>query len=1334
MTLNDDLTYSSQLTNLVDSNYNCQKLYIFNDHIYVGCISNIDNNFQICSFNHIKNTFPECFHYKFNYELKNNQSIKNEQISFQLFISSDNQKHFIFCFKNSKLAPLKNKFFLISQNQNIIFEIPMKDFVIDDIRIVSFNSRKNSFQILMSRIKNASKDLINFKIDRMILDLVSLREGIVAEGISSYDVDKNKLVIFEYKVNVLYVNQYDLFNMSKKEYKIPGQVKLLKKDFNNSFIFVITEDLDKKSHIFLINTKSGRLFLFPVSYPIAFSEYTLIEINHQSYFWLFLHENKELDQKHSMFLIKLENFENISFSYDTKYFEKNPDKKISDFEIVEFNQSKIQTKIEFSLNNKFINTIIINYIKTDFIYNKINEEEIITNIEDTSSLYLPLKGNNLNFDATKNDIIYLNEIYISNLKLSEIFKNEEIFCYFEFKKFMVLTKEADLHIYSYKRILENNSTPFYLENVLKVEGLSNEILNDSYHVDAQFILSKFLVVLVNKRKLYYADLMDSYFTSTNVKFKEFNIDLEYDCSLDNDMMNCLDSLNPRMIISYKFEIFDEEISLSETVKDFDLIFYRNDSFFYSKYFKNKFISLVVKNNKVGIDFSFTDKHDDFYELEFLDSSNLSDLIYFQELFYKSYLIIHKISTNDFMIYLIMNKSIIHYPFKEYADQMLEHKGTYLSNGLPFFAFTYKTFNGKLKAIIYKNNYNLFERVVKVVDLDDEECSQNDIKIHFYNEKNNSFMVYFCKSTKNFKLFKITSEIYLEINSNQNNYEVALSNNMKQVNSFHFRKSEFNDFLDIELNDIILKENNDALDVYDLETHKNLEVVGNVVSCDLESNNDYITFTKRIDFVSLQKIQHEKKFLKNDSLSIMKNINHKDFTIVTNEYIINNSGIQNNNFYEDCVKPKIINTSNFAKLKTRNLYICKSIENQKITLTNFNDFKLEMDIIEKELVKPTLLKISNNYYLVFRTNKSRYLFIYKFVINSKNKDSLIFMWRNIIPTSIFDTFMHKLEIYHLKYMEKTNELALLIKNENTHKFWIISIILSENVINFNDFISFDIDNNESQIVSFSYCQDDANMNIICIGRSVNAYKVLKIFYKSGWKVHTLYDIPSFYKNNFLITNKMDYLDDEYLVILNKTHDIFQENKTKNMVIKLFKLNPETKSGHLFYSLNSSDFNMKTENLENLRLNDIRILKNDDDSNLNLIVLGNTFSTSNNSSSGFKPNFNLNIFKYSIGNFSLKYNVKAMNFRDSFDIKFYDYNGNKTQKKISMVIMKNAKLFIYLIIDCILFVVLVILLCVTCYIYRAKKYQKMEEMQTFSENENLEQSDDNDENSSSKSFII
>jgi hypothetical protein len=179
------------------------------------------------------------------------------------------------------------------------------------------------------------------------------------------------------------------------------------------------------------------------------------------------------------------------------------------------------------------------------------------------------------------------------------------------------------------------------------------------------------------------------------------------------------------------------------------------------------------------------------------------------------------------------------------------------------------------------------------------------------------------------------------------------------------------------------------------------------------------------------------------------------------------------------------------------------------------------------------------------------------------------------------------------------------------------------------------------------------------------------------------------------------------------------------VQIYKLDPTTKSGSLFYVLKKSDFLTK-DSITFLKLLDTNLLDIPGEST-SLYVLGESHFVQE---KGQLFNNQFVLYKFELGPYQLEYKMDSITFQEDLKVKMEDIQGNTYNLEITLNLFKNAKLYLYVIINAVLFLVLLILCCFTYCIYRKRKLTRELGHDSYDES----YYDSNSQLDTSKSFVI
>lgn len=176
-----------------------------------------------------------------------------------------------------------------------------------------------------------------------------------------------------------------------------------------------------------------------------------------------------------------------------------------------------------------------------------------------------------------------------------------------------------------------------------------------------------------------------------------------------------------------------------------------------------------------------------------------------------------------------------------------------------------------------------------------------------------------------------------------------------------------------------------------------------------------------------------------------------------------------------------------------------------------------------------------------------------------------------------------------------------------------------------------------------------------------------------------------------------------ILLNNKYD--GENNEEDPIIITYKLNKDEGTANIFGSLTSKDLNPDYL-YTRFKVIDLRITKNMTNNKHKLHILSMASSEADKKESII---FDLlNVYTFKLDNFKLKYHMENMNYKDMVTLSFRGPAGAKEITEISLVIYKNAQIFMYIMINAILFVAFLILCSVTFCIYRKRKRKRLMEL--------------------------
>jgi hypothetical protein len=1031
----------------------------------------MDNNFQICSLDFRLNTMSECQSFNLDYGFESEVDISQEKIHFSAYAAADDSDVFFFNFKSSSIESLKNRFFVITLKGNYSLTLPLEDAVIDKILMMGSDTFNDSMQWLVALNNNEKFDLITFKTVRFIVDPESLEHGLIREAVDDFDFDLGRLILFDL-ISVersIKITDIDLTDMTKKEYTINNQKSIITKDYLKGYIYLNTMGTSGLIESYFISTDSARIFLSELSFDLTKSHIALLEFEHRSYVWVFT-----FYLWHSTFnfsLAPLTPFGSFTFKFDPK-FELTHQDMSKWLRKNDLDQTYMEASLSFSHNQESIAKYKLNIIFNDFVHYKNPSRKLTLRPYEKCVYPLQYHGNNLNFDSKNHDIYYFNELEYNFDPVYKAIGDSQVAFVATMNGANIFTMDGRLICLNISRSFSNDRVDFREIYQLNVHGLFGEKVFEIDSIQRIFFREMFLVVLINQKRLFYAEFAKMNNVADSIEFLELDLPMGFNCHLKQGLVSCTTQAKdgPKTYF-FKFQMIDRTVSLSEIMSylpDFSSSFYPF-SYFKSLYSTCGFLNLSINSDKkVALIISNNKKVTGVYPLSFLSHED-AEYTYFTPILKDVQVFIT--FREQLQVWVIKEKMKLSYPCKKYLINYDSYIGTYLRIGFPLFTIVYKTLDNTLRMLVYQLSSKSISRLVHEDVLDKKGCPSNRISISFRFSLKTFYLVYMCKSSKFIKIFKCSglNGLNLLVMEDQNRYKVT----PEKVPEFYVEVSppEYKVESKAEGHDIIMSDEDLQKEVRDLEASNSLEIQGDIVSGRMQNSIENVKFISRADLVYSYFIEHEKKFLNVDYVKLFKTSKNKEIGFVSNEFLIQGSDIQNNNFYQDCVKPKLLllqpDDEGFS-----NLFLCRNKENLEYVLTDFLKTRMNIKLNIIKLSDLFLVRIQGFLYVFLKAENffGIHLFKYKFTQGRKgilplvNEHSIFFdeATSGFAPTDFF----------HIVFEAKTNSILFLRKAISSEYFSISKLSLIDNffeakTIQFFKFQNADENNIFIRYLHFSY---------------------------------------------------------------------------------------------------------------------------------------------------------------------------------------------------------------------------------------------------------------------------
>lgn len=1024
VTLDSENSLTSKIFTIAPNSHRCENIKIIRERIYAGCIAESEQNVQLCNFNYKEETISECVSYKFDYNLKEGETLAQESLSMQYFQSPLGNDIFLFNFKNSLIEGLQSKFFLITPKGNVTVRVPVENLIINRVKIMKIDEMQNSFDMLMSRKNGKKYDILNFQLTNFEINRESLKQGLIREMIEWFDWGFGSLVLYENEVeskSIFKITLLDLEDLTQKRYILPGNHSILENQFSQGLIFLRLYKPGSGQHDFFINTISNRFCNFQIPYNLSTGKLSLISFDNSHDVFLF-NNFDQLDQfEFSMTQFPL--FNSVEFYFDHEAQDVNRWIEKDDLQ-----QEYVWASISMIKDDETIYNLNIKFIEENYIERNFEGTTLKNRIEQPVIYSLDLKGNNLPSSVSDTSIFFLNEVPIDYQDFEDFMEEKSIFTEWMSSKLNLITTDWELittnfrYIFSEQKVvsLKLSSKKIVMDQPIDVENI--EFYATSY------ILSRFFLILIDGRSLFYLSDLDIQSKANEIQLKEVQLPLDRECHLVDNILSCFypeDVDNPSKHLLLKFGVIDMELRTTEIISfipDMSRLF--KPFFFYFSFFNVSYFTTLSVNdqNKAVISFSNNSKDLYSYTLDFLDH-NESEKVVFSPIYFNTQLIVY--FKESLQVWVCYYDQFLYYPISEYTDGFKDYVGTFYRTGIPTFAVVYRTNWGDLQMILYQLSSQFHNRMVKKITLDKDDCPSDSVEVSFSQPRNYVYITYLCKQSKKIRVFKYSNhlEFSLILSKNTQMYTVSTGERYDQI--FKVESTSYQNSISVDSSSAVFNETKDRVEVLDLENTEILKIAGDIYRAEVVGSNPRVELQNRLSQENLNTIRHNRELDFNYNLKFFALENESKVMVVSNEYIISGQDIQVNNFYTECIKPSTIILQSDKK-SFENLYLCRNVDTLKFYLTDFRSIKLRLRLGNMSVNQPFIIISNNMLYLFYKFNSISHIGFQKFSLQKNNRGLLNQLSFGQVLNPYMSESFSGIQYFHISHSSTRNSLFIFRK--------------------------------------------------------------------------------------------------------------------------------------------------------------------------------------------------------------------------------------------------------------------------------------------------------------------
>ena len=1293
-------------------NMDCQKMVVTKDTIYVGCISQQEKNFQICSFNWIENRMSQCSVFQLDWGI---QDFSNLEIEFNGIKNKDSTMTFIVLLKPRSVGSMNiNRFFILTEDGNYEIQIPLENVNILAIDIISHNKAKNIIHFMMGIQNGKLMDMVSFMIQNFILDHDSVENGLIKEGILRYKLENNKIVIYQLeKINhLLRIEQMNILTMEKIEYTLENQIEVLYMDSVENFMFIVTRNTKFITQSYIIDLKKNRIFMWDKTLnPTKQFFMILIHFNNRNYLWEFFIDDE--DSSFKFILTQINHFNHVTINYNSEHAnalrESNEESKW--FTVDPEGQPITKGVVSFYDKKILIHEMHIQVVKEDYLFNKFHQPMNQARVYGATSIYMMIYGNNLPTNIYDANLLYFNEISLDLTQYNDVLKGDTIIASFMFRGMNFITKSGRYVGFEYMIRISPKPITIEVREFANTKLFKDLPKFDPAKIETAILHDFFLLVLYDNRRLF-VKFVDSLIVGEYL-FQEIVLPQGKICHRNSKLLYCyIDPNNKEVAIDstdgkayytyYNIIPLGQTVILEELftfIPDFSEII--NDyAFYYSMYDDGAFTLVQQGINGYEILHTLSTGVEDVVSINFIKKSNQEKVKFFQLMKGYQLFIIHK---DTIEVWVTWGHQTMKFPAENYLENYKELVKVKILRDVNMFIVIYRSNDNKLYGLFYLVDSKPFNRLIKHFQIDKKDCSKNYIQINYFERKNYIYISYTCYENLRFKLWKYMGELEMNLQMlrGQDSYRVQIG--PKIESNVFLKEMKYYRSFSINTKEVVLPEEETYFQIYDLEEHKSLILKGDIISLYMEQENPNAKLLPRVNRISYHNLDHEVDISPLTPLELSKSVDSYPM-LVTNEFFMIGQDTQNNNFYSDCIKLEV-SIDNPEDNLFRNTYLCFEKGSMAVYITDFFEIKIGLEINKKVFRKPYLIKVSNYLYLIAKQKGINSLTINKYNYNGYSRDYLNPIFILNIPVAEFSSSLHAMDYYYATYHKGKDLIIIVIKEWHATTFSIRGLNIEDNFMDYHglQWITF-IDRIKKKIY-FNSCSNE-NDEIICLARSEKDFYIFKLIFNIKWKLEITYKMATHYSIPSISKIPLAWKKDDYFAALVQINNIPErikelDNSRRWPLIQIFKLNPITKKGEIFYILFKEDI-LRPDMGDKVFMTDLLFSESDDGKVILSVLIRCNKATDNDESIK-----RIQIMNFEIDNYRLEYNTSSYQFRDSITLVGLDYNSNKQIVVLPILIKKNQRLFMYFTINVSLAVIFFIL-CVVCFIvYVVSKKDKESE---------------------------
>lgn len=1253
----------------VTNDRKCTKIQMDDQYVYAACISKIENNLQICQNKYGTDLITECKYYNVDYRFSD-QELEEQVLDLEIYINNQNKKVIFLYFKNSSIKIFKNQFFMIIDGTEKLMTIEKENFTIDKIKAVSYNEELRYISCLVMKIENNKKELYHMTIHNNMVDNESIDNGFVKGKLRTFDYSDKVILTYEedHENNKLLINNMSLNDLTHKEVTIDQQSSMTRASMGSDVAIIQTTSVNyiKEINIFNVNTTQ----LFKLNLNLKDADYwTLLVVDRVNFLVIFDLRNNNLR------FYQLEMFPQFGLRYDSDLYDK---KASADFRVLD--QSPYKIKIQYfdfdaaflpQQNNFKILPAVDNYVKIHYLKNN------ATFMDDNVLYFTNLEVTNSDDHLEKCEPLYW--MYISNFTI--------FFC-------------------SNGTVLAFNDTVIDGNHLNLKSAFTFKLFP---HIDPKDIVgtrqfySSFIVILMKDMKVYAFDSKRAY-PGAEMRLHETDLSGEgiESCKFSNQGFICQTPTTPKMYLFRHLSFKKGYITIQENMsRPVGGIVNDNIS---NSYFNRYMTYELVSDN-------YTDTEKKYYILFKLKGKAISQYTNFPiEINDKSRL--YQISNFDILVYIPHPTSLQLFVLSEgnYLTFPVNNKLkgykeliTFVFNyNSSFFAAIYRTFDDKIRAVLFKNSTHYANRMIREFFVDDH-CELTSTYLHI-TEKGDVLLLYLCKSPKHsWKAFHFNHNgPVIKVHPMFKNQTICVEG-ADPYNVFFNNVTISTTELSITAKDFIINDSNEKVKKINLEEEKYITLKGNVEEVKLNSNSPFIHMIKRANVVDEIKFEIDN----NDDKGVAPYPNLKalvindQFNLLYGSYLYRNERIEDNSNFKECWQliatyVESIDTSTFS-----NYYLCRGEISQQLFVTDFKDFRYKIpdDIIESNATirSPYLMKVKNFAFITLRIGEDKIFQVLKFIVEERKFKIISSQFINAKLLSTLSEFV-EISNYFATYLPTTDDIALFFHPAFSNQLNIVFINAEDNFMNFfeQEIIEF-YDGERLNFYSSKFLTKDENTVTVFITTFFQIYEIDLTFNDNSYD----YKIKDFFvnpKGNSITYNMLAFSDDYFALL------ITQDKESQNILI--YERDHDIKSNDIYVIIGQKDFKSDDYHIASIEMAKIS------GQNYLFVVYYENKKEGNRYGE-------LKLKKIEIDSLKLEIVPRKLRYKETIELQVSDINHYVQKTTFEITIYQNYKIFMFMVIFIILILLFIALMVLIVFVYRENARLKQQLFEDLQERGSLSQ---------------